>query len=146
MRWINTDPSFVPHLARVIDLAPTPNAVQVSEFEDNRPLCGAVFDGYNGKSIHAHIWIAPGRRPSRKWWFAVYDYMFRQCGVTNVIGTVPSSNTAAQKLDEHLGFRLQAIIPNYYPNGDDMHLYLCTRETAIDWERLRPKDWQPLAA
>lgn len=139
MRWINCDPKFVPYLASVIEVAPTPNSVQVSEFDDDVPICGVLFDGYNGQSIHSHIWIAPGRKPSRAWWFAVHDYMFRQCGVKNVIGTVPSSNIAARKLDEHLGYKLQAVIPNYYPNGDDMMLYLCTRETAINWERMKPK-------
>ena len=138
MRWLECDPMFIPHLASILQVAPTPNAVHISEFDDVTPVCGVLFDGYNGKSIHAHIWIAEGRKPSRAWWFAIYDYMFRQCKVENVIGTVPSSNIAAQRLDAHLGFVLKAIIPNYYPSGDDMRLYVCTAETAIDWQRFRP--------
>lgn len=138
-RWINCDPGFIPHLAGMLEVAPTPNAVCVAEFDGEVPVCGALFDGYNGKSIHAHIWIAEGRKPSRFWWFAVYDYMLRQCGVETIIGTVPSSNTAAQKLDEHLGFRLNSVIPNYYPNGDDMMLYIATKETVPDWKRFLPK-------
>jgi len=142
MRWLNSDPQFMCHLANLLEIAPTPNAVVIAEFDDVVPICGVVFDGYNGKSIHAHIWIAPGRRPSRMWWFAIYDYMFRQCEVTNVIGTVPSSNLAAKKLDEHLGFKLNSVIPNYYPNGDDMLLYICTAESAIDWQRFRPASFR----
>lgn len=139
MRWINCDPQFVPHLARVMGIVVTENAVCVAEFDDTTPICGAIFEGYNGRSIHAHIWIAPGRVPSRTWWWSCFDYMFRQCGVQTVIGTVPSSNTRAQKLDEKLGFRLNTVIPNYYPNGDDMMLYVCTPETAYDWDRFKPK-------
>lgn len=142
MRWLNSDPLFLLHLAAMLEVAPTPNAVHISEFEGTTPVCGVLFDGYNGKSIHAHIWIAPGRKPSRMWWFAIYDYMFRQCQVANVIGTVPSSNKAAQRLDEHLGFKLNSIIPNYYPNGDDMLLYICTAESAIDWQKFRPANMQ----
>jgi len=141
MRWINSDPAFVPYLAGVLEVSPTPNSVCVCEFDDAVPISGVLFDGYNGKSIHAHIWIAPGRKPSRLWWYAIYDYMFRQCKVANVIGTVPSSNKAARRLDEHLGFKLNSIIPNYYPNGDDMLLYICTAETAIDWQRFRPANF-----
>lgn len=144
MRWLNTDIKFVPHLAEMLQVAPTPNATSVAEFDDTTPIAAALFDGYNGKSIHAHIWVSADRRPSRMFWFAVYDYMFRQCGVQNVIGTVPSSNKAAQKLDEHLGFRLTATVPNYYPNGDDMLLYVCTAETSPDWRRLRPRHFRDL--
>lgn len=137
-RWINTDPAFVPWLASVLEVSPTPNSVCVSEFDGTEPLAGVLFDGYNGKSIHAHIWIAPGKRPSRVWWYAIHDYMFRQCEVENVIGTVPSSNLAARRLDEKLGFHLNSVIPNYYPNGDDMMLYICTPESAIDWRKFLP--------
>lgn len=138
MRWINCDPKFVPHLAKVMGLVVTPHAVCVAEFDGTVPICGALFDGYNGRSIHAHIWIAPGRRPSRTWFWSCFDYMFRQCDVQTVIGTVPSSNKRAQKLDEHLGFRLKATIPNYYPNGDDMLMYVCTPETAMYWGKFYP--------
>lgn len=140
MKWLNCDLSFVPYLAEILQVSPTPNSVCIAEFDDVTPICGVLFDGYNGKSIHAHIWIRPGHKPSRRWWFAIYDYMFRQCQVENVIGTVPSSNKAAQKLDEHLGFRLNSVVPNYYPNGDDMLLYICTAESAIDWQRFAPKE------
>lgn len=138
-RWINCDPGFIPHLADLLEVSPTPQAVCVAEFDGVVPVCGALFDGYNGKSIHSHVWIAKGRKPSRFWWYAVYDYMFRQVEVENVIGTVPSSNLAARKLDEHLGFVLNAIIPNYYPNGDDMCLYVCTKESAINWQKFLPE-------
>lgn len=139
MRWVNTDAQFLPFLAQAMELSPTPHAVCVSEFDDTAPVAGAVFDGYNGRAIHSHIWIAPGRRPSRHFWYACFDYMFRVCGVQTVVGTVPSGNLAAQKLDEHLGYRLKATVPNYYPNGDDMLLYVCTPDTAIDWHKFAPK-------
>lgn len=139
-RWINCDPKFVPFLASLLQVSPTQQAVCVCDFDGITPVAGVLFDGYNGKSVHAHIWIAAGRKPSRMWWFSIYDYMFRQMGVQNVIGTVPSSNKEAQVLDEHLGFRLNSRIENYYPNGDDMLLYICTAESAIDWQRFRPKN------
>jgi len=139
MRWINTAPKFLPYLSQIMGLVCTSNGLHVSEFDDTAPVAGAIFDGYNGKSIHSHLWIAPGRNPSRAFWFACFDYMFRQCGVETVIGTVPSSNVRAQKLDEHLGYRLTATIPNYYPNGDDMLLYVCTPATAPDWQKFKPR-------
>lgn len=138
MRWINCDRAFIPHLAMVLEISPSGNAACVAEFDDTTPIAAVLYDGYNGKSIHAHIWIAPGKSPSRLWWYAIHDYMFNQCEVENVIGTVPSSNKAAQRLDERLGFQLNSVIPNYYPNGDDMLLYICTPQSAIDWKKFLP--------
>lgn len=138
MRWLNTDPQFLPHLAGILKVVPTEWAMHVSEFDHVTPIAGVLFDGYNERSVHAHIWIAPGRRPSRVWWWAVCDYAFNQMGVENVIGTVPESNVEAMKLDEKLGFRLNSRIEDYYPDGDAMLLYVCTRKTVFDFERFRP--------
>jgi hypothetical protein len=137
-RWINSDIRNLPTLAGIMDIMPSEKAVCVLECEGTEVICGALFDGFNGQSIHGHIWIADGRQPSRLFWFAIYDYPFRHCGVTNLIGTVMSSNKKSQRLVEHLGFRLKAVISNYYPNGDDMWLYVCKVETAGRWERIRP--------
>lgn len=138
MRWINCDPMFLPHLADLLEISYTSGAAVVAEFDDVTPVAAVLFDGYNGSSIHGHIWIAPGRKPSRAWWYAVFHYAFQHCGVTNLIGTVPSSNKGAQKLDEHLGFRLNSVIPGYYPCGDDMMIYVCTPYTVIDWRKFAP--------
>jgi len=138
-RWINSDPMFTPYLAEILEIAASNGATQLSEFDGVEPICGALFDGYNSVSVHAHIWIAPGRRPSRLFWWATYDYLFNQCKVLNVIGTVPAGNEAAQKLDEHLGFVLNSVIQNYYPSGEAMMLYVCTPETVSDsWRNMRP--------
>lgn len=139
-RWLNSDPLFLQHLAQIMGIVVTPHAHCLAEFRGTVPVAGAIFDGYNGQSIHAHVWIPEGCRPSRLWWWACHDYMFNQLKVTNVIGTVPSSNKAAQKLDEHIGFKLHARVPAYYPDGDDMLLYICTKDTAYDYEKFRPRN------
>lgn len=138
MRWLNCDPQFLPHLAEMLEVSLTADAVCIAEFEGTSPISGVILDAYNGKSIHAHIWIAPGRKPSRLWYVAVFHYLFEQLKVENIIGTVPSSNKRARKLDEHFGFKLHTSIPNYYENGDDMLLYICTVDSVFDWRALLP--------
>jgi hypothetical protein len=36
-----------------------------------------------------------------------------------------------------MGFVDTARVPAYYPNGDDMIIMVCTRETVFDFERLK---------
>jgi hypothetical protein len=137
MRWLNADPLFVPHLANALEIVPTNTACQLSEFADEKPVAGVLWDGYNGQSIHAHLWIRGDMRPSRLFYWAICDYAFNQLKVQNVVGTVPSSNIRAYNLDKHMGFRDVARLPAYYPNGDDMIVMICTPESVFDFERLK---------
>lgn len=140
MRWIDHRPHCVPPMAGVMGIVPTPHAVAIVEMEDQYPVAGVIFDEYNGQAIHTHLWVAPGRAPSRSFWFAVFDYAFRQCEVQTAVATVASSNKKAQRITERVGHKLIATVPNYYPNGDDMLLYVCTPESAFDWQSLEPKN------
>lgn len=139
-RWINTDPMFVPYVAKAVGIIASPAAVVVAEFDGTEPVAAVLFDGYNGSSIHGHLWISPGRRAGRAFWWAMYDYCFGQLKVNNVIGTVPADNEAARKLNPRLGFRVAAVIPSYYPNNEDMILYRMTAETIPDWRAWKPKE------
>lgn len=139
-RWINLDQSFLPHAAAAVGIAPTPTAMVVSEFDGISPVALVVFDGYNGSSVHVHIWIAPDRRAGRAFWYAVYCYAFHQLAVRNAIGTVPASNLAARKLNERMGFVLNTVVPGYYPDGDDMLLYIMTPHTAPNWRSWERKE------
>lgn len=139
MRWLNSDPLFLSHLATVLQIAPTISACQLSEFDNEIPIAGVLWDGYNGRSIHAHIWINHSHRPSRLFYWAICDYAFNQLRVSNVVGTVPRAFEPALRLNRHLGFRVIGEIAGYYPDGDDMILMVCTPETVFDFGRLKPK-------
>lgn len=138
-RWINTDQLFLPVLAQALDCVPTVNARVVSEFDDTVPVAAVLFDGYNGHSVYVHIWISPGRMPSRMFWFAVFDYCWRQLGCKVAVGTVPSVNTKASELDKHLGFVVNSTIPNFFGDGNDMVIMVATPDTIPDWSKWRPK-------
>lgn len=140
MRWISCDSKLIPWLAPKVEVVPTANAIIVAEFEDDVPVAAAIYDQYNGKSIHSHVWIAEGRKPSRKFWFTTFDYVLRQCRVETAIAFVSSRNTKSKRLTEHLGYKLQTTIPNYYPDGSDVLVYMGTPESAVNWLKFKPKD------
>ncbi|QQM14860.1 GNAT family N-acetyltransferase [Stenotrophomonas phage BUCT555] len=138
-RWINTDQNFLPHVAKVLDFAPSANCSIVSEFDDVNPIAAVVFDNYTGVSAHVHIWVAHDRKPSRMFWWAVYHYAFEQLKCKTVIGTVAANNKEALRLDKHLGFKIVARVPNYFPPDVDMLLHVLEEKDAPNWRKWQPK-------
>lgn len=137
-RWINVDQAFLPHVAKALDFAPTANCSIVSEFEGVHPVAAVVFDNYTGVSAHVHIWVNPDFRPSRMFWWAVYQYAFEQLKCNTVIGTVDETNEAAVKLDKHLGFKVVARVPNYFPPDRAMLLHVLEEKDAPNWRKWKP--------
>jgi len=92
-----------------------PEATCIGCERDGQLVAAAMFDYCNGASIFAHIAVTG--RFTREWlWFICY-YPFVQLGCQVVIGLVNETNHAAQRFDEHFGFRLQCAIPQADPDG-----------------------------
>lgn len=85
--------------------------------QDGRLIAGVMYDNYNGRSICMHV-AGEGSWMTREYLRVCFDYPFRQLKVNQIIGLVDSSNLAARRLDEHLGFKLRCSIPNAGPVGD----------------------------
>lgn len=97
------------------------------ESETGVPIAGVAYDGYNGHVIMAHIWIDKGRKPSKEWVAAIFDYPFNKLMVRKIVGQVRSSNTAALEIDTHFGFEHEARITDFYDNGDSLEVLTMTR-------------------
>lgn len=95
---------------------------------DGQLVAGVVFCAYNKASMFIHV-ASDGSRQwvSKELLKVVFDYAFRQAGVKVLIGTVPESNTDAQRFDEHVGFVRTSTIPDAHPDGD-LYIYTMTRE------------------
>lgn len=136
-RWISTDQELVELYGALSGYNGHPKLSQVIfEFKDGLPIAAALYDGFNGMSIHTHMWIAKGARPSKAWWWAVHDYVFNQLGCKNAIGIINSSNRKAVHLAITMGYGLQARIKHYYPDGDAL-FFVGTAESAKLWQRFR---------
>jgi len=139
-RWINTNRLVLNEYSSLMGGALFTQSAQVlAEYDDNEPIAIAVFDQYNGKSIHLHVWIAKGRRVSRTFWWAGHDYLFRQLGVEHVYSPVSSFNRSAIKLVENLGYELISTLPDYYSDGSDCLMYHGTEKMATHWPHLKAR-------
>lgn len=142
MTHISSNPLYLPLLCKATQYGASQNATcLVCADEQNRPVAGVIYDGYNGGIIHAHIWIDPERRPSREWYVAIFDYPFNRVGVTKIIGQVSSSNEDAQKLDENFGFVKEAEIAEYFDDGSTLFVYTMKKEQC---KILNSRVWAPL--
>ena len=96
---------------------------------DGRELqIGVVYEGYNGSNVWMHVAVAPGVVPLRQFVRHVFAYPFDDLGVRRITGWVSASNMAARRLNEHLGFRLEAMLSEAEEGGDDALVYVMRRE------------------
>lgn len=129
MMHISSSATYLPFLCKALEYTGSPLAqCIVCADENNYPVAGVIFDGYNGAIIHAHIWVDAERTPLREWYSCIFDYPFNRIGVRKIIGQVNSNNIEAQKLDEHFGFVLEATVTDYYDDGASLLVYTLTRE------------------
>jgi RimJ/RimL family protein N-acetyltransferase len=92
-------------------------------------VAGAVFEGFNGRNLWAHIAAVPGARwLNRDFLRACFAYAFGVCGVSRVSGYVDESNRAARRFDEHLGFREEARLRGAGADGGDVIVYVMWRQ------------------
>lgn len=76
-----------------------------------------MFDNYNVASICIHV-AGEGRWMTREFLRETFSYPFEFLKVKKLIGLVDSTNEQAKRLDEHLGFVLEARIADAAPKGD----------------------------
>ena len=95
-------------------------------------VSGTVYEGINEASIVLHTALTIITRPLL--WYT-FDYPFNQLCVQKLIGPVASTNQKARRLDEHLGFVLEATLKDAAPGGD-LLIYTMTREQCR-WLNLR---------
>lgn len=98
-------------------------------------IAGVMYDYWNGASVYMHVAILG--RLTREYIWVCFDYPFNQLGCNVVLGLVAEENAAAQRFDEHLGFRLQTRIENAHPSGA-LLLYVMRKEDC-KWASLLPR-------
>lgn len=85
---------------------------------EGRLVCGILYDGYTGASIAMHSRVDEPQKVSREWLFAIFDYPFNQLAVKRVTGLVSTANLKAQETNEHLGWKRETVLKDYFKDGD----------------------------
>lgn len=91
------------------------------------PVAGCLYESCNGASIVGHLAGLGRKWMNREYLWFCFHYPFVQLGVHKIIGLVEAGNLEARKLDEHMGFTLEATLKGCAPSGD-LLIYTMTRD------------------
>ena len=97
--------------------------------KDGELIAGAVYEGFNGHNVWVHLAGTPGRRwMTRQFLYAGFAYPFIQLGCSRISGYVEAWNMDARRLDEHFGYKQEAVLHGAASDGGDVILYVMRRE------------------
>jgi RimJ/RimL family protein N-acetyltransferase len=98
--------------------------------ERNGELVGGVlYDSYSTNNIFMHVaGVDGGHWATKSFVKAVFGYPFNQLNCKRVSGWVEASNIKARQLDEHLGFKPEAVLEGAARDGGDVIIYRMWRE------------------
>ena len=101
------------------------------------PVAACYYEGYNGAMVRGHLAGLGKKWMNREFLWYCFYYPFEQLGVKKIIGLVESDNLEARKLDEHLGFTLEATLKDAAPKGD--HLIYSMVKDQCRWLSLKDR-------
>jgi RimJ/RimL family protein N-acetyltransferase len=112
---------WVSRLVAEDDFGPS---VAIGLEEDGQLIAGVVYNLYTKSGINMHVAAVPGKRwMTRDYLYACFAYPFLSARCHRVTGLVREDNLAAQKFDEHLGFKREGLIRMGCEDGTNMILY-----------------------
>lgn len=97
-------------------------------------VAGTSFESFNQNNGFGHQRIdSPA---TREYWFAVADYIFRQCKLKRFTALVEIDNEKAIKLNKRIGFEVEATLKQAGKNGDLLVMVLWADKCRMrDWNR-----------
>jgi RimJ/RimL family protein N-acetyltransferase len=112
--------------------------VVISHSRNGELTGGMLYNNYTGSSINIHIAGFDPRWGDRDLVWVGFDYPFNQLGCTKVFGQVPASNKQALEFDLKLGFKIETVIRDVFPDGD---LYVVSMsKDDCRWLNLKPRN------
>ena len=124
---LTTDtPTVTTWVANMADADPRLTVGAVGWLRDDDLTCGAFYENYTRRSITATIAVAPGAVVPKEFLRAIFHYPFVQLGCEKIVALIAENNWKSQNLVDKMGFVKEAVVDNYYPEGD-LFIYTMTK-------------------
>ena len=91
--------------------------------QDGELIGGVLYTHFTGASVSMHVAGEGKRWMTRDFLWRAFAYPFVQLRCRRVTGLVRADNIAAQRFDEHLGFRREGLIREATDDGCDLVVY-----------------------
>jgi RimJ/RimL family protein N-acetyltransferase len=109
---------------RGVDLVYSAGMQGIGNERDGDLIGGVLYDGYTGNNIFMHVAGLDGVNwVNRDLVKAAFGYPFKQLNCNRISGWVDASNQKARRLDEHLGFKQEAVLEGVARDGGDVIIY-----------------------
>jgi RimJ/RimL family protein N-acetyltransferase len=109
---------------RGVDLVYSAGMQGIGNERDGDLIGGVLYDGYTGNNIFMHVAGLDGVNwVNRNFVKAAFGYPFKQLNCNRISGWVDASNQKARRLDEHLGFKQEAVLEGVARDGGDVIIY-----------------------
>lgn len=108
-------------------------------------IAGVVFNEWNGVNVNQHVAASELNWMSRQLLWYCFDYPFNQLKVKRITAFMGQGNTAAIRLNTHLGFQYETRLKDAHPSGDVI-IQVMRREDCRWLNLERPKNEQRMAA
>jgi RimJ/RimL family protein N-acetyltransferase len=92
---------------------------------DGRLTAGVVLESFTGRGANIHVAGMGKYWLNRDLLYSIFHYCFNVLHLKRLTGLVPASNHAALAFDQHIGFRVEATLPDGAADGD--LVILCMR-------------------
>lgn len=99
----------------------------VGWMSEGKVVAGILYDGFTGASIAMHSRVDCPEKVQREWLFAIFDYPFNELKVKRVTALVPADNEKAIRTNEHLGWKYETVLKDYFPGCDGL-VYVMRKE------------------
>jgi hypothetical protein len=119
-------PSVAEWVANMAEADPRLVVGAVGWLRDQHLTCGAFYESYTHRSITATIAVAPGAVMPKDFLRAIFHYPFVQLGCEKIVALIAENNWKSQNLVEKMGFVKEAVVAEYYPEGD-LFIYSMTK-------------------
>lgn len=94
------------------------------QLKDGETVAAVVYQDFNGQNIFMHVAARPGRKwMTRHLLREAFKFPFETCRAQRITGWVNADNQDARRLNEHLGFKVEATLQWAGPQGQDVLLY-----------------------
>jgi hypothetical protein len=83
---------------------------------------GVMFNDYTGEngSISSYFRCDDPKVITKLFYQIVFDYPFHVCKVNRITNFINSTNTHSIEITERLGFKKEATLKGYFPDGDGL--------------------------